>query len=106
MRAGLAGGDVSQQRTAELPHRARGEPQRSVGRALQHPGVFQLLLEVAQGAGADGGVVADESRERVDVDVVHPSAGVRLAQLVRQRVEVGEVLHDSGRLAETGRLVS
>ena len=73
---------------------------------MQHPGVLQLLLEVAQGAGADSGIVTDEARERVHVDVVHPCAGIGLAQLIGQRVEVGELLHDSGRLTETGRLVA
>ena len=85
---GLACGDVPQQRTAQLPHGAGGEPQRPVGGPLQHPGVLQLLLEVAQGTGADGRIVTDEAGERVHIDVVHPGAGVGLAQLLGQRVEI------------------
>ena len=99
-------GDVAQQRLAELAHRLRRELELAVGAALQRAAVAQRLLEPLQGAGVDGGVVAELAGELVEVDVVHPRAAVGLGELLGEVVEVGEVLEDAGAVAEAEALVA
>ena len=92
--------DVAQQRLAELAHRLGREPQLAVGAALEVAAVAQRPLELLQGLGRHRGVGAELPGERVEVDVVHPCAVVRLRELVGERVELGEVLQGAGAVAE------
>ena len=98
--------DVAQERLAELAHRLGREPQLAVGAALEVAAVAQRPLELLQGLGSHGSVRAELPGERVEVDVVHPRAVVRLRELVGERVELGEVLQRAGAVAETHPLVA
>jgi hypothetical protein len=99
-------GDVTQQRLAELAHRLRREPQLAVGVALEVAGVAQRTLELLQGSRTDRGLVTELAGERVEVDVVHPRPVVRLRELLGERVELGEVLEDTGAVAEPEALLA
>ena len=59
-----------------------------------------------QRAGVDGCLVAELAAQRVEVDVVHPGAGVLLAQLLGEGVELGEVLQDAGAVTEAESLIA
>ena len=76
------------------------------GVAPHRAAVAQRLLELAQRAGVDRGLVAELAGELVEVDVVHPGAAVGLGQLVGERVEVGEVLQHAGAVAEPETLLA
>ena len=59
-----------------------------------------------QRRGVDRRLVAQLPRQLVEVDVVHPGAGVRLGELVGEVVEVGEVLEYAGAVAEAEALLA
>ena len=64
------------------------------------------MLEVAQGAGVDRGLLAQLAGQGVEVDVVHPRPGVLLGQLLAEVVELGEVLQHARAVAEAQALVA
>ena len=100
------GGDVLEQRLAELAHRLRAQLELAVAGALEVAGVAQRLLEPLQRAGVDGGLVAELPGQLVEVDVVEPGAVVGLRELLGEVVEVGEVLEDAGAVAEPEPLLA
>ena len=85
---------------------SRREPELAVGAALEVAGVAQRPLELAQGPGVDGGLVAELAGQLVEVDVVHPGAAVGLGELLGEVVEVGEVLEHAGAVAEAEALLA
>ena len=98
-------GDVPQEGAAELAHGPGREPQGPVGRSGEVAAVAQGALELRERAGVDGGLVADLPGERVEVDVVHPGAGVGLRELVGERVELRDVLEHPGAVTEAQPLL-
>ena len=99
--AGHPLGDVSQQHLAELAHGLRGEPQDAVGSAPESAGVAESLLQLPQGEGVGPRLVAELAGEGVEVEVVHPRAGVRLGELLGELVELRDVLEHPGAVAES-----
>ncbi|CAB4712892.1 unannotated protein [freshwater metagenome] len=99
-------GDVAQQGLAELAHRLGRELELAGRVPLEGAGVAQRALELLQGPGVDGGLVAELAGEGVEVEVVHPGAAVRLRELVGEGVEVGEILEDTGAVAEAEALLA
>src|SRR5690606_31074965 len=87
---GELGGDVAQQGATQVPHRLGAQAQVARTAALQVPGLAQGALEVGERPGVHRSVVAELTRERVEVDVIHAGAGVRLRQLLGERLEVGD----------------
>ena len=63
-------------------------------------GVAQRLLQPLQGAGVDHRVGPELARQLLEVEVVQLRALVGLRELLRQGVEVGEVLEHAGAVAE------
>ncbi|MBW0106233.1 transporter substrate-binding domain-containing protein [Pseudonocardia sp. KRD-291] len=98
-------GDVAQHRLPEPAQRLRREHQRAVRRALEQSLTLQLTLQVGQRPRVDGGLRAECLGERVEVDVLHPRAGVALRELLGQRVELAQLLHRAGGLAHPHRVV-
>ena len=98
--AGHRVGDGPQHRLAELAHRLGRQRELAVRAAPQRAGVAQRLLEPLQRAGVDDRVGAELARQLVQVEVVQLGALVGLRELLRQGVEVGEVLEHAGAVAE------
>ena len=88
-------------RSAVLPEpaqRLRGQRQ-PVGVA-GHPALpAQLALELAQPAHVVGGRPAELALDRLDVDVVQGGAGVLLAELVEQLVQLADLAERGGGVA-------
>ena len=80
--------------------------QLAVGAAPQRAARRAAPLELLQGAGVDGGLVAELAGQLVEVDVVDPGAAVGLGELVGEVVEVGEVLEHAGAVAEAEALLA
>jgi hypothetical protein len=91
---------VAQQRLAELPHRLRAQLEVAVRATAHRAAVAERALELLQGPRVDPGVVAELPGQRVEVEVVHAGATVGLRQLLGELVEVGQVLEDTGAVAE------
>jgi hypothetical protein len=97
---------VGQQGLAQLPHRGGGEAKRPVRRTAQQARRAQLALDLGQPSRRDGRLVAQLARESVHVDVLHVSAAVPLAQLLRERLQLGEILQHAGPVTQPETLVA
>ncbi len=95
----------AQRGLAEPAQRLRREAQALVV-AGQPALPAQLALELAQRLDVGRGPGAELALDRLDVDVVQRGAGVVLAELVGQGVQVGQLLQGLGRLAVGQRLVA
>ena len=99
-------GDVLEQRLAELPHGLGGELQLAVGAPLEVAGLVERALQLGQGLGVDRRLVTELALELVEVDVIHPGPAVGLRELLREVVEVGQVLEYAGPVAEPETLLA
>ena len=96
-------------RSADSPSRRSAfgrQPQRPVRGPLEEALLAQLALQLGQRPGVHPGLVAELVAERVQVDVLQPGARVALRQLLGQRVELAELLHRPGGLAQAHRVVA
>ncbi len=99
-------GDVAEQRLAQLAHRLRREPELSVGAALHGSRLAQSSFQVLEGRQVDDALVAQLSRQGVEIDVVEVRPAVRLRELLGQRIEIGQVLEHAGPVTEPDALLT
>ena len=98
--------DIPQQCLAELSHRLRGQCELAVRSALHGAGVTQGFFELLKRAGVNRCFVAELAGQLVEIEVVQARSVVRLRKLLRQRVELGDVLEYPGAVAETEPLLA
>ena len=97
---GHRAGDGAKHRLAEVAHGLRRQRELAVRAAPHRAGFAQGLLEPLQGAGVHHRVGPELARQLLEVEVVQLGALVGLRELLRQCVEVGEVLEDASAVAK------
>ncbi len=102
-RRGQLGEHPAQRGLAEPAYGPRGEPQPVVA-AAEVALLLQLALQVPQGPEVPGGLRAEPLLQQVHVDVVQGRAGLTLAELGLQGLQVGQLGHGLDGVAVAQRL--
>ena len=70
--------DIAKRGLPELAHRLGRQSPLAVRAAIEKALIHQGALQIGQGAGVDGGLVAELSGQGLEVDVVHGGPGIAL----------------------------
>ncbi len=98
--------DTAQRGLPQAPQRFRGEPEVAVGASFEQVLVAQLAFELGEPPRVHPCLRTELADQRLDVDVLQPGSGVGLAELLGERVQVGEVGHGLRALAQPQRVVA
>ncbi len=84
---------VAQRGLAKAAQCLGGQAKRAVRCAFEQALAAQFAFQLGQSRRVDARVVAQLAGQCLQVDVLHAGTGIRLAQLLGQPVELGQVLH-------------
>ncbi len=91
---------------AQLAQRFGRQAPPAVGSAVQETLAEQGAFEFGEGAGIDGGLLAELAGQHVQVDIVHGGARMALRELLGQLLQFGDVGKGLGTVPHAQRVVA